>query len=57
MNLGKYGKTVAAVVTGVVGWAALVVNSAPAAVTGPEWIVLATVVATSLGVYTVKNDT
>lgn len=50
-------KTVAAVVTGVIGWGAAVVASPPAHVTASEWIVLATVVATALGVYTVRNAT
>lgn len=50
-----YLKTVAAVVTGVIGWATLVVNSPSTAVTASEWIVLATVVATAVGVYVVPN--
>jgi hypothetical protein len=56
MNLGRYAKTVTALVVGLIGWATLVVNSAPKHITAPEWIVLATVAATALGVYTAPND-
>ena len=55
MNLGKYSKTIIAVVTGVIGWATLVVASDPAAITSSEWIVGATALATALGVYSVTN--
>ena len=53
--MGKYAKTIAALVTGLIGWATLVVNSASGPVTSSEWIVLATTVATALGVYGTKN--
>jgi hypothetical protein len=56
MNLAPYRKTVAAVVTGLIGWATVVVTSAAAAITAGEWIMLATVVATALGVYQVSNE-
>lgn len=55
MNLGKYGKTVTALITGAIGWATLVVHSAPAAITADEWIVGVTALATALGVYAVAN--
>lgn len=54
-RLAPYAKTVTAVVTGVIGWAAMVVASAPAAVTASEWIAGATVTATALGVFAVSN--
>jgi hypothetical protein len=53
--LQNYLKTLAALVTGVIGWATLVVNSEPVDITASEWIVLATVAATALGVYAVPN--
>ena len=53
--MSTYLKTIAAVITGVIGWATLVVNSASTSVTASEWIVLATAVATALGVYLVPN--
>jgi hypothetical protein len=55
MNLGRYAKLVTALVTGAIGWATLVVNSDPTAITAEEWIVGATYLATALGVYTVPN--
>lgn len=54
-KLAKYKKTVTAVVTGTIGWAAAVVNSAPSHITATEWIMLATVLATALGVFSVTN--
>ena len=56
-KLGPYAKTVAALVVGLIGWASAVVASAPAAITATEWIMLATVVATAIGVYSVTNST
>ncbi len=55
MNLGKYSKTIAALVTGVIGWGLEVVNSKSAAITSSEWIGLAIVVAVALGVYAIPN--
>ncbi len=55
MNLGPYGKFVTAVVAGAIGWATLVVNSAPSAITASEWIAGATALATALGVLIVPN--
>lgn len=55
MNLSEYRKTISAIVTGFIGWATVVVASDPTAVTSSEWLMLATVLATALGVYTVEN--
>lgn len=49
-------KTITAVVTGLIGWATVVTTSDPAAITSSEWIMLATVLATALGVYVAKNS-
>jgi hypothetical protein len=48
-------KTVAAVVTGLIGWGTVVVASDSVPVTGSEWLMLGTAVATALGVYVVPN--
>lgn len=56
MNLPAYRKTITAVVTGLIGWAAVVISSEAVKISGPEWIMLATVLATALGVYSVKNE-
>lgn len=56
MNLGPYRKTLTALVTGVIGWAAAVVVSERASISASEWVMLATVVATALGVYQIPND-
>lgn len=56
MNLSAYRKTVAALVVGVLGWGAVVVNSPQAAISASEWLSLGVAVATALGVYMVKND-
>ena len=53
--LGKYGKTITAIITGAIGWATLVVNSDAVDITANEWIVGATALATALGVYAVAN--
>ncbi len=55
MNLSPYLKTITALVVALIGWATLVVNSASTDITASEWIVLATAVATALGVYAVPN--
>ncbi len=55
MNLSQYKKTISAIVTGLIGWATVVTTSADAAITSGEWIMLATVLATALGVYTFTN--
>lgn len=55
MNLGKYGKTITALIVGGIGWATLVVHSTPTAITADEWIQGATALAVALGVYSVAN--
>lgn len=55
-NLPAYRKTIAAVVTGLLGWATIVVTSAAAPVTSSEWLMLGVALATALGVYTVPNE-
>jgi hypothetical protein len=50
-----YGKTISALAIGLVGWGTVVVNSASAPVTAPEWIGLATVMLTALGVYSAPS--
>lgn len=52
-----YRKTVSAVVTGIIGWLTAVLASDDSGVTGTEWIMLATIIATALGVYTFANKT
>ena len=53
--IAKHRKTITAVVTGLIGWATAVVTSNSTQITAAEWIMLATVLATSLGVYAVPN--
>lgn len=56
-KLNEYRKTIAAVVTGGLGWGALVVASEPAAVTAAEWLAGGVALATALGVYLIPNKT
>ena len=51
MKLTKYTKSITALVTGVLGWAAVVVSSEPSAITSSEWLQLAVTIAVALGVY------
>lgn len=55
MNLASYSKSIAALVTASLGWAAVVISSPSAAITAPEWLALGVGLATALGVYTVPN--
>ena len=55
-NLPAYRKTIAAVITGVLGWAAVVITSEPTAIIASEWLMLATVTATAIGVYQTPNE-
>lgn len=55
MSLGTYGKTITAIITGLIGWATLVVQSDAVDITSGEWIVGATALATALGVFAVSN--
>lgn len=54
--MDAYRKTITAVITGLIGWAAAVVVSDRASISASEWIMFATALATALGVYTVKNE-
>jgi hypothetical protein len=54
--MSNYRKTLTALVTGGIGWATMVVQSAPPGITATEWIAAATVGATALGVYAIAND-
>lgn len=53
--MSKYNKTIAALVTGLIGWSSVVIVSEATKISAPEWVMFATVVATALGVYTVPN--
>lgn len=53
--MAKYRKTVTAIITGLIGWAAAVVASSSKSITAAEWVMLATVIATALGVYAIPN--
>lgn len=53
---GRYNKFVTAIVTAVIGWTVLVVESAPTDITSTEWITGATMLAMALGVFTVANS-
>lgn len=55
-NIGAYNKTLAAVIIGLIGWASAVVTSDRASISASEYIMLATALATALGVYSFKND-
>ena len=54
-KLAPYRKTAAAVVIGLIGWATLVVQSAPAHISATEWIAGATALVTALGVFQITN--
>jgi hypothetical protein len=54
-NMQKYNKTIAALVTGLLSWGAVVVASVPQHITSSEWLGLGGIVATALGVYAVVN--
>lgn len=55
MSLGTYNKTTTALVSGVLGWAAVVITSARSSISASEWLGLASAVAVALGVYAVPN--
>ena len=59
MNLGKYQKALAALVTGIIGWAGVVIAANEGHfghISDAQWLALAVVVATTLGVYAVPNQ-
>lgn len=49
-------KTVVAVTGASLAWGTIVVQSAPEAITAPEWLAGATLLATALGVYKATNE-
>jgi hypothetical protein len=53
--MSSYLKTIAALVTGALGWGAVVVASPSAAITATEWLAGGVALATALGVYLVPN--
>lgn len=53
--LGKYSKTITALVTGVIGWGIVVVQSPRGTISASEWIALAVAVAVALGVWAIPN--
>lgn len=55
-NLPAYRKTIAAVITGLLGWGAVVITSDTAKISASEWLILGTALATALGVYSVPNE-
>lgn len=55
-NLPAYRKTIAAVITGLLGWGAVVITSDAAKISASEWLMLGTALATALGVYSVPNE-
>jgi hypothetical protein len=54
-KLAPYQKAVAALVTAVLGWGAVVIASKPGPITSAEWLGLGVAAATALGVYGVPN--
>lgn len=56
IEFGRYNKTIAALVIGILGWGGVVVNSDAASVTASEWLALGVAVATAVGVWSVKNS-
>lgn len=55
-RLRRYRKTVTALVTGNIGWVGVVIASSSGPITSAEWLALAVVNATALGVYAVPNE-
>lgn len=56
MNLAMYRKTITALVTGLLGWGAVVITSEPTAITSSEWLGLGVALATAFGVYQIPNE-
>lgn len=54
-KLSQFQKTITALVSGVIGWAAVVIASPASAISASEWLMLAVAGATALGVYAVPN--
>lgn len=54
-DLSRYAKTISALVTGLLGWGAVVVSSDRASISASEWLALGVAAATALGVYGMPN--
>jgi hypothetical protein len=57
LHLGRYAKAITAAVTGTVGWFAQVIatNAQHFHVSNPQWLALAVIELTALGVYGMPN--
>lgn len=55
-DLSVYNKTITALVTGLIGWAGVVITSDAKDITASEWLGLAIAVAVGLGVYAMPNS-
>lgn len=55
-ELKAYKKSITAFVGAGIAWAYLIVGSAEAHITAPEWIAGAVLLATAAGVYQVSNE-
>lgn len=56
MNLAGHSKSIAALVTALIGWGFVVISSKASHITASEWMGLAVVVATALGVYAAPKN-
>lgn len=54
-NFGKYAKFITALIGGAIGWATIVIDSAPGPITSGEWLLGAIALATASGVYAKAN--
>ena len=55
-KISRARKALVPLVTGLIGWATVVVDSAQQSITAPEWIALSIIGASGLGVYAVPNE-
>lgn len=55
MTIASIRKALTPLVTGLIGWGAVVIHSPSGPVTAQEWWGLAVVAATALGVYAIPN--
>lgn len=55
-KLNAHRKSLTALITGWLGWGAVVITSKPAPVTASEWLQLGIVTATAAGVYAITNE-
>jgi len=56
MKLAAYRKSITALITGLLGWGAVVIVSESTKITASEWLSLGIALATAAGVYQVKNE-